>query len=82
MRAVTLLVSILLAIVPLAGIALIILAGTITTVDGLFMSLILLSLSGVFFLNVFLEIHDRGFLPFLQKKKPSAPGQPPASSAT
>ena len=42
---------------------------SILTVDGLFMSLILLTLSGIFFLNAFLELHDRGFLAFLQKKQ-------------
>ncbi len=48
-----LLISILLGLVPLAGIAWIVVSGTITTVDGLFESLIMLSLSGVFFLNAF-----------------------------
>jgi len=41
------------------------------------MSLILLTLSGIFFLNAFLELHDRGFLVFLRKKKAG----PPASKA-
>jgi uncharacterized membrane protein len=59
---VMLLLSLVLGIVPLAGIAWILLAGSITTVDGMFMSLILLSLSGIFFLNVFWELRDRGFL--------------------
>jgi uncharacterized membrane protein len=54
-----LLISILLGLLPLAGIAWIFVAGSITTVDGLFMSLILLSLSGIFFLNVVLELRDR-----------------------
>jgi len=84
-----LLISILLGIVPLAGVAWMIVGGTITTVDGLFMSLILVSLSGLFFLNAACEVRDRGFLPFLQKNKPnpakpkspSSPGDPPASSA-
>src|ERR1700736_5411838 len=56
-----LLVSIVLGIIPLAGIAWILVAGSITTVDGMFMSLILLTLSGIFFLNVLLELRDRGF---------------------
>jgi len=43
--------------------------GTLTTVDGLFMSLILLTLSAVFFLNAFWELRDRGALAFLDKKK-------------
>jgi len=50
-----LLLSILLALVPLAGIARIAMNGTMTTVDGLFMSIILLALSGILLLNAFLE---------------------------
>jgi len=50
-----LLISLVLALVPLLGIAWILLYGSITTVDGLFMSLILLTMSGVFALNVLLE---------------------------
>ena len=58
MSTVMLPLSIVLGIVPLAGIAWILLAGSITTVDGMFMSLILLTLSGLFFLNVFWELRD------------------------
>ena len=72
LRAVTLMVSIVLAVIPLAGIAWIVVAGTVTTVDGLFMSLILLSLSGIFLLNAFWELRDRGWLSFLGKNKPAA----------
>ena len=67
MSTVLLLLSIVLGIVPLAGIAWILLVGSITTVDGMFMSLILLILSGIFFLNAFLELRDRGFLTFRKK---------------
>ncbi len=67
MSTVLLLLSIVLGIVPLAGIAWILLVGSITTVDSTFMSLILLTLSGVFFLNAFWELRDRGFLPFRKK---------------
>jgi uncharacterized membrane protein len=74
-----LLISLLLSIIPLAGIAWILVAGSITTVDGLFMSLILLTLSGIFFLNVFWELRDRGFPAFLQKDKPAPAKEPPAS---
>ena len=49
------LLSILLGIIPLLGVVWILMSRTITTVDGLFMSLILLALSGIFFLNAFLE---------------------------
>ena len=62
-----LLLSIVLGIVPLAGIAWVLLAGSITTVDGMFMSLILLTLSGIFFLNAFWELRDHGFLAFRKK---------------
>jgi uncharacterized membrane protein len=74
-----LLISIVLGLIPLAGIAWIVAAGSITTVDGMFMSLILLTLSGIFFLNVLLELHDRGLLPFLQKKKAAPAKERPAS---
>ena len=79
MRAVMLLLSIVLAIVPLAGIAWILLAGSITSVDGMFMSLILLTVSGIFLLDILLELRDRGLLPFLQKKKLAPTKQPAAS---
>lgn len=81
MLLVTLLISILLSIVPLAGIVWILLAGAVTTVDGLFMSLILLTLSGVFLLNGFLDLRDRGLLAVRQKKKVELPKQPPSSGA-
>ncbi len=42
--------------------------GTITTVDGLFMSLIMLALSGILFLNVYLEARKK----FTLKKAPQA----------
>ena len=77
-----LLVSIVMGIIPLLGIAWTIATGTITTVDGLFMSLILLTLSGVFFLNAYWELRDRGALPFLHKKKAAAPAaSAPAKAA-
>jgi len=78
---VTLLISILLGIVPLAGIAWILLGGAVTTVDGLFMSLILLTLSGVFLLNGFLDLRDRGLLALRPKKKVELSKQPPSSTA-
>jgi uncharacterized membrane protein len=55
-----LLLSILLGLLSLAGIAWIIIVGSLLSVDGLFMSLILLTISGIFFLNVFLELRNRG----------------------
>jgi hypothetical protein len=71
-----LLISILLGLIPLAGIGWIIATGTITTVDGLFECLIMLSISGIFFLNVFWELRDRR-LRGKSKTEPSK--QPPAS---
>jgi len=64
-----LLISIVMGVIPLLGIAWMIATGTITTVDGLFTSLILLTLSGVFFLNALWELRDRGALAFLNKNK-------------
>ncbi len=71
-----LVISIVMGIVPLLGIAWTIATGTVTTVDGLFMSLILLTLSAVFFLNAFWELRDRGALAFLDKKKLAAEATP------
>jgi hypothetical protein len=51
-----LILSVLLALVPLLGIVWIVVSGSITTVDGLFMSLILLAMSGIVGLNVLLEL--------------------------
>jgi len=56
---VILLMSLLLGLLSLAGIAWIVIVGSLLTVDGLFMTLILLTLTGIFFLNVFLELRDR-----------------------
>jgi hypothetical protein len=77
--ALMLLLSILLGTIPLAGVAWIVLRGAITTVDGLFMSLILLSLSAVFSLNVVLELRDRGAFRFARKTKTSPSSEPPKS---
>ena len=82
LRAATFLIAIAFCLAPLAGIAWIVVAGSITTVDGLFMSLILLSLSGIFLLNVFWEAQDRGLLSFLHKGKTAAGKEPPAAKAS
>ena len=71
-----LVISIVMGIVPLFGIAWTIVTGTIMTQDGLFISLILLMLSGVFFLNAYWELRDHGALAFLQKKKEAAAPAP------
>jgi hypothetical protein len=54
-----LLLSVILGIVPLVGVAWIVLKASVTTVDGLFMSLILLTLSGILFLNAYLDLRRR-----------------------
>jgi uncharacterized membrane protein len=82
LRAATLLMAILFCLVPLAGIAWIFVAGSITTVDGLFMSLILLSLSGISLLNVIWELKGRGLLSFLHKEKATAGKGAPAPKAS
>jgi hypothetical protein len=80
-----LVLSILFAIIPLLGIVWTIMSGSITTVDGLFMSLILLTLSGILLLNALLEARARGYLEFLHKKKaaaaPAAKAPAPATAA-
>jgi hypothetical protein len=70
------LISFALGIIPLLGIAWTIATGTITTVDGLFISLILLTLSGVFFLNGYWEMRDHGLLAFLHKEKTAGKDEP------
>jgi hypothetical protein len=51
-----LVISVVLALIPLLGVVWIVVFGSPTTVDGLFMSLILLAMSGVFGLNALLEL--------------------------
>ncbi|HEV8048693.1 MAG TPA: hypothetical protein VGP35_13235 [Terriglobales bacterium] len=63
-----LILSLILGLVPLLGVAWIALYASVTTVDGLFMSLILLTLSGILFLNAYLEIRGR----FKKSAAPSA----------
>ena len=75
--------SVVLSILPLLGVAWIFISGMITlsppsaTVDGLFMSLILLALSATFSLNAYWEMRDHGMI---GKKKAvaAAPKSPPA----
>jgi hypothetical protein len=70
-----LLLSVVFGILPLLGIVWTIVNGTLTTVDGLFISLILLTLSGLFFLNAFFECRDCGLIKLPSKAKPSAPAK-------
>jgi hypothetical protein len=51
-----LVISLILAVLPLLGVVWIAVYGSLTTVDGLFTSLILLSISGILGLNVLLEL--------------------------
>ena len=76
-----LLLSILLALVPIAGIVWIVITKSLTSVDGLFMSLILLTISGIFLLNILLELKARGWLGFLDKRKTPSPKEPPAPAS-
>ncbi len=72
-----LLISLVLALVPLLGIVWIILSGSVTTVDGLFMSLILLAMSGILLLNLLLELRKRrenAGQPSLARAKATAAG--------
>ena len=71
MQPMMLALSVVLGILPLLGIVWTIMNGTITTVDGLFISLILLTLSGFFFLNAFWECRDHGLIPGKQKSPPA-----------
>jgi hypothetical protein len=77
--------SLVLGLIPLAGVVWIFLSGMITlsppsaTVDGLFMTLILLTVSLCFLLNAYWEARDQGLLAFMQKKK-SAPAAPAAKA--
>jgi hypothetical protein len=70
-----LVLSLVLGVLPLVGVVWIFMSGMITlsppsaTVDGLFMSLILLALSGTFWLNAYWEMRDGGMI---GKKKPAA----------
>lgn len=72
--------SLVLGILPLLGIAWTLMNGMITTVDGLFTTLILLTLSGIFMLNAFWEMRDSGLL---GKKKAAVPAsKAPAAKAS
>lgn len=78
--------SLLLGLAPLAGIGWILASGMITpwppsaTVDGLFMTLILLTLSLCFLLNAFWEARDQQLLKFLDKEKSPVSKSAPAAA--
>lgn len=62
----TLVLSLVLALIPLLGVVWIAIYGSLTTVDGLFMALILLAMSGILVLNALLDLKN--------KMQPSASG--------
>ena len=84
MRPMILVLSLVLGLLPLAGVAWIFASGMITlsppaaTVDGLFMSLILLTLSACFLLNAYWEMRDHGLI----GKKQAAPAKTPPAKAS
>ena len=84
MRPMILVLSLVLGLVPLVGVVWIFVSGMIVlspfsvTMDGLFMTLILLTLSGCFLLNAFWEMRDRGML----GKKAAPPAKTPAAKAS
>jgi len=86
LRLMILVLSLVLGVVPLAGVVWIFVSGMITvvppsaTVDGLFMTLILLMLSACFFANAYWEARDQGLLTFLHKKE-AAPAKTPPTKA-
>ena len=90
MRPMILVLSLVLGLLPLVGVVWIIVSGMIVlwpfsaTVDGLFMTLILLTMSACFLLNAYWEMRDRGWI---GKKQAAAPAKAaaapkPASPAT
>ncbi len=81
--------SVVLGLAPLAGIGWIFATGMVTpwppsaTVDGLFMTLILLTLSLCFLLNAYWEARDHGLIKFLHKEKaPATKGAAAPAKAT
>lgn len=69
-----LIISVVLGLIPLIGVVWILIGRMLFTVDGLFTTLILLTLSGILFLNAFLELRDRGLLK--KKAEPPKPQKP------
>jgi uncharacterized membrane protein len=80
MRSINLPLSLVLAILPLLGVVWTLMNGMITTVDGLFLSLILLTLSGTFWLNAYWEMRDHGMIG--KKKAAAPPAKTPAPKAS
>jgi hypothetical protein len=84
LRPMILVLSLVLGLVPLVGVVWIFATGMIvlwpfsSTVDGLFMTLILLTLSGCLLLNAFWEMRDRGMF----TRKAAEPVKAPAAKAS
>ena len=76
MRSMILVLSLVLGILPLLGVAWTLANGMITTVDGMFMILILLTRAAVFLLNAYWEMRDSGML-----GKKTSPAATPKSAA-
>ena len=57
-----LILSLVFALIPLLGVAYTLVSGGGLTVDNLFLVLILLTISGIFLLNAFLDARARGLL--------------------
>jgi len=68
-----LVISLILALIPLLGIVYIVVFGSPTTVDGLFMALILLSISAILGLNVMIELRKGKSAFALSRGVPRAP---------
>ncbi len=87
MRPMMLALSLVFGVLPLVGVAWIFLSGMITlspfgaTVDGLFMTLILLTLSLCFLLNAYWEARDQGLIRKKSSKKTEAPAVAKAPAA-
>lgn len=87
MRLMMLVLSAVLGVISLIGVVWIFVSGMITispfsaTVDGLFMTLILLSLALCFLLNLYWEMRDQGMLPKKAVPAPAA-AKPAAPKAT
>ena len=88
MRPMILWISLVLAVLPLVGVVWIFVTGMIVlwpfsaTVDGLFMTLILLTLSLCFLLNAYWEMRDRGWIHKKADKEKTAPSKTPAAKAS
>jgi hypothetical protein len=84
LRPMILVLSLVLGLIPLAGVVWIFVSGMIAlsppsaTVDGLFMTLILLTLSACLLLNAYWEMRDHGML----GNKKAAPAKTPAAKAS